>query len=129
MTDVTFTQNKLEIGDNEIQLTYEIKDVLEVDDVIVVLQNPKGDLNDDDEIVTLDTEGKQIWRNIIGFDKDGIQIWRIEAPSQGQPSHPWRYTYIKLEEGILIANNWNGYKYIVDPKTGDIDKFKKHMKG
>ncbi|MWV40751.1 hypothetical protein [Natrialba sp. INN-245] len=114
MVDVSYTENNLQIGDNTVQVPYNILSVLIVEDVIVVLQNPPTNADDEE-------------RNIVAFNKNGNKLWTVESPSSGYRS-PKTYTHIQHTDDGLIANNWNGYKYIVDVDSGDTTKYKKFMK-
>lgn len=114
MNEVSYSENTVVIGNDEVQVRYDVKDIVVVDDVVVVLQEPPADADD-------------VERNIVAFDTHGTQLWTVQQASRGHPT-PRTYTYIRYENGELIANNWNGYKYTVDIEDGSITKYKKYMK-
>jgi hypothetical protein len=66
-------------------------------------------------------------RNIFGLSKNGEIRWQIqESPHGTQKDKPYIDVFI-TPSGALIAANWNGVSYSVDPDNGKItvDAFNK----
>jgi hypothetical protein len=91
MDDVWYTDNKLTIDGTDILPPHKIKDIIEVDDRVIVLQDPSVDVDDEE-------------KNIIAFDGNGNRLWTVESPTTGFRT-PYTYTQIEFEDGHLIANN------------------------
>lgn len=104
MTEIDYDENILEIDDRSIELPHPIEDAILVKDIVVVLLFPPRDSPDKAQ-------------NVFGLELDGERRWTIDSVIEGSRT-PRTYTYIKCEDGQLYADNWNGYRYVVDPETG-----------
>lgn len=104
MIDVSYTENELQIGDETITLEYDVKDVLVVDETVLVLQQVPSGVRED--------------QNVVAFDLEGNHRWDIAPPTEGMKGQP--YSFIRNEDGRVEANNWNAYKFEVDIDTGNV---------
>lgn len=107
MVFIEYTDSKLKIGDEEIDLRHSVDTCLECDDVVIVLLEAPSGTTDD--------------TNIVGFNKSGEQLWEIEPPNTSQKCQP----YMTLEErdGEIVTQNWNGYSYKINIENGSIEPF------
>jgi hypothetical protein len=63
--------------------------------------------------------GQRFNRNIFAFDDQGRQLWQIaESPHGGEAADKPFMDLRVNQHGELIAGNWNGVEYRIDPKTG-----------
>lgn len=86
-----------------------VKDVLKVDDMLVLLLSLESPDN-------IGQEG----RNVVAVDPSGRELWRIEDPKEQLPSsRPFANMF--LENGVLRVGNWSGGEYKVDPQTGRVE--------
>lgn len=111
MTEVEISHSgrRLEIGDTVREFEYEILDRLVYQDLVVVLLSfpSHSDIRD----------------NVVAFDMDGKKQWRIDPVSTEARKGSLVYTAIRESEGKLIADNWNGASYEVDPDTGSVELY------
>ncbi|SEU15979.1 hypothetical protein [Natrinema hispanicum] len=114
MVDTSYTNNRLQIGDEEIEFEHRIADVLVAEETIVVLLQVRRDSQE------------EVDRNIIAFDRDGTQRWRIEAPSEGYDG--MSYITIQYEDNQLSARNLNSYEYDIDIHTGEVTQTERYDK-
>lgn len=69
-------------------------------------------------------------QNVYAYDYDGNLVWRISPPhiylggdrTRKNPNSPYTGMLPDLETGLLRVYNCNGYRYFVDPKTGNVLK-------
>ncbi|ELZ19321.1 hypothetical protein [Natrinema limicola] len=114
MVNTSYTNNRLQIGDEEIEFEHRIADVLVAKETIVVLLRVRRESQE------------ELDRNIIAFNRDGSQRWRIEAPSEGYDGMP--YITIQYEDSQLSARNLNSYEYDIDIHTGEVSRTGKYDK-
>ena len=101
-----FTENKLNISGKEIQLPFDAMGILEYQELLIVLL----------------TYHKSTNRNIHAYDVSGQKIWEVqEAPNWSYSEKP--YTSISIDHDFLIADNWLGVKYAVDPSDGSVSPY------
>ncbi|WP_342655411.1 hypothetical protein [Pseudomonas sp. F3-2] len=59
-------------------------------------------------------------RNVFGFSKNGELRWQIQESEHGtQQDKPYINILINTD-GALLAANWNGVNYLIDPDNGKI---------
>ena len=98
--------NSLTINDNIITFPLNIAQVIDVEGLVIVRLRLEGENN--------------IMRNVYAYDRKGNLIWTIQEPHI-QPSGTFPiYSFIRIEDGKLIAGNTVGYDYFVDLKTGEV---------
>ena len=99
--------NKLIISGNEIIFDHEIKDILEISDMLIVLMlRPTG--------ITPN-------RNIYGVSITTKKIkWQIAKLSAKDDDENCPFVGIKYYKNQLYLNNWCDVYLIVDPLTGEI---------
>lgn len=112
MVNVSYTGTSLHIDGEMVTLDYEIKDVLVVDETVIVLQRVPRDVQED--------------QNVVAYDFEGNHRWDIAPPTEGMNGQP--YNFIRYEEGRVEANNWNAYKFEVDVDTGDVSVIRRYQK-
>ena len=56
--------------------------------------------------------------NIFGVSFDGKILWQIEKTEHLYEGS--RYTNMVRENDLLLAYNWDGFDYLVNPATGKI---------
>lgn len=105
---VTFNQNILSIDNGLVrkmfQLPSAIKQIEILDQVIAVRVHPEG--------VNFINE------NVFGISFEGKLLWQIEKVEHVDKDSP--YTGLGRENDLLTAYNWDGFDYLVEPKTGKI---------
>jgi len=108
MIDVSCSGRELNIEGKEIAFDYNIKEFVEHQGKIVVLLEVPSDEVDNRNVVCLNQEGEVLWR---------IQ----ESPHGTQTDKP--YVDLRVENGILVADNWTGVQYKVDVRTSEIQEY------
>lgn len=105
---VIFEKNSLNIcnenGKKIINFQSPIEQIEQFDEIIVVMVYPKTNnfLNE----------------NLYGVSYDGKILWQVEKIEHVDRDSP--YTGMGEENGLLGAYNWDGFDYLIDPKTGKI---------
>lgn len=56
--------------------------------------------------------------NIFGVSYDGKILWQIEKVEHVNRDSP--YTGMSKKDNLLLAYNWDGFDYQINPKTGKI---------
>ncbi|MFJ3485584.1 hypothetical protein ACIPL1_19660 [Pseudomonas sp. NPDC090202] len=94
------------VNGNRVLIPHPVSEALEYKNLIVVRIDPPA--------------GVIFNRNIYGITNVGEILWQIqESPHGTQEDKP--YTNIFLDpNGVLIAENWNGVGYSVNPESGEI---------
>jgi hypothetical protein len=102
----TTKENKLYIqGSIHVDLPYDIKQVLEASNMLVVLlEIPKM---------------ASMTENVFGIDLDGVIVWQVENIPETS-IHPllWYADMRKINEQTIRLFNWNGWAVDIDPATG-----------
>ena len=101
---IRVVSGKLYVGDQHIDLPHPVGDVLRYRDLVIVRVEPPA--------------GVVFNRNVIAFTDVGTQAWRIEESPHGtEIDKP--YVGIRVDGGgDLVASNWNGVDYQVNPDNG-----------
>jgi hypothetical protein len=109
-----YHKKRLTINNNSIDLPFDIENLIELKDMIVIIL-------DDNE--TLPSDSRLLDRNIYAFNKQAHEIWRIQqCPHGGEQPKP--YMLIKKNEnGELIASNYIGVDYIVNLNNGSVEPY------
>lgn len=103
---LAIVNGKLTIGGRAIVLPHLIEASLTYHDLIVVRVEPPA--------------GVIFNRNVFGFNHEGDLLWQIEESPHGtQEDKPYVNIY-EGQNGDLIAGNWNGVSYSVNPENGII---------
>lgn len=104
MDEISHSQNRLSIGEVTVELRHPIKEVLMHNEMVIALLDvPSG---------TIDN------RNVLAFDQTGSPLWAIEASDDEGRDNP--YMSVESQNGELIAEAWNGIRYVADEDTGEI---------
>lgn len=101
---VKSNENKLTIDGTTINLRRDIGTIVEFSDFVVV------------RLAVLPDESDPT--NVLAFDRDGNRVWEIESPPEEREQRS--YKSLAVADGNLRVTNWNGYKYRVDPDTGEV---------
>lgn len=113
MTDISYNDHVLIIGDTRIEMPAKVLEATEVRGNVVAVVESEG------------TDGSIDEQNVFCYSADGEQHWRIETPERkssfGEPS----YQSVSVEDGDLYAYNWNSYEYKVDMENGSITEIRK----
>jgi len=113
MSEISHAGNTLKIGNEDIHLRSEIKEVTQLPNKILV--TIMADPDDRPETPS----------NIVCYSYNGDFLWSIDVPdrsaSYGEPS----YKGVVVEDGNVYAYNWNTYKYRVDLDDGSIEELHK----
>ena len=104
MTEISYDSTQLQIADTTVELRYPVANVIEIEDVIIVLLKVPPEYIDN--------------CNVMAFNQDGSHCWTIESASNGNRDNP--YMTITENNGKLLAEAWNGLRYTVDLKSGEI---------
>lgn len=104
MTEISHADRRLSIDGVDIQLRHSVKEIVEIDDLIIVLLKVPQEETDN--------------RNVLAFDRDGSRRWTIERSDDEGRDNP--YMSIEDNDGDLVAETWGGIQYDVDLKTGSI---------
>jgi triacylglycerol esterase/lipase EstA (alpha/beta hydrolase family) len=113
MSDISSTDNILEVGSEVIELESRIMEIETLGDRIFVL------------IEGTAADGSDNPNNVICFSKGGSWLWEIEKPNRSASYSEPTFKHITIENGELFAFNWNTYKYKVDLNDGTIEEIKK----
>ena len=89
---------------HHVQFSFDIKQVENFGDMLVVRLK-----------VSI---GNTYNENIFGVSDDAKILWQVEKIEHVDRDSP--YTGIGEENGLLSAYNWDGFDYLIDPKTGRI---------
>jgi hypothetical protein len=99
--------NKLIVSGNEIEFDYQIKEVLEMSDMLIIL--------------ILKAKGITPNRNVFGVSISQKKIkWQIGKLSPQNDDENCPFVGIKNYNNQLYLNNWCDVYLIVDPLTGKI---------
>ncbi|QLH80890.1 hypothetical protein [Halosimplex pelagicum] len=101
---IEFNDNKLVIDDTTVELRSKVGESLEIGNLVVV------------RLVVLPNETDST--NVLAFDKDGNKVWEIESPPEERDQRS--YKSLAAVDGNLRVTNWNGYRYRVDPDSGEV---------
>ena len=110
-----FQGRQLILDSGSVDLEKPIEQVLAFQDkIIVVFQYDTYDDGDPNEE-----------RNVVAVDERGTHLWRIErtpsAITNPDGSREWNaYVGITLERGNVLAYDWGGICWTVDPETGEV---------
>jgi hypothetical protein len=97
---------KLTIGDRVIDFPHPVEEALAYHDLIIVRVEPPA--------------GVIFNKNVYGVSHEGKVLWQIEESPHGtQEDKPYVNIYIGQNDD-LIAGNWNGVSYLVNPENGEI---------
>lgn len=102
---LSFSANRLALGDTVVETTYPIADALTLDNKVIVLYEPDAY-----------TEKMGQFPNLVAFDQDGKQVWIAELPCNHSGE---RYHKIDVMEK-LMGYTWGAYECEIDPATGKI---------
>jgi len=106
----SYSGQSLKLGDTQIDFLSPIKDVLEVDNVLLVLLRRVG--------IKIGA-GESMNRNVQAYDQKGGKLWDIqESPSGGNKDKP--YTAIYFDSGDVVAYCGLGFEYSLNLKTGSV---------
>ena len=106
----SYSDKTLKVGDIKIDFLSPIKDVLEVDNFLLVLLRRVG--------VQVNI-GESMNRNIQAFNQKGDKLWDIqESPSGGKKDKP--YTAIYSESGDVVVYCGLGFEYSLNLKNGSV---------
>jgi hypothetical protein len=73
-----------------------------------------------DCVVVLDpSAGPKVFSNLVRVCPDGEVAWRAATPESSAPD---AYVEARFEEGRLIATSWSGFRCVVDPEDGSVDR-------
>ena len=94
------------VGDQRIELPHPIGEVLRYRGLIVVRLEPPA--------------GVVFNRNVMAFTEAAELAWQIEESPHGtEVDKP--YVDISIDDmGALVASNWNGVDYRVEPESGKV---------
>lgn len=70
-------------------------------------------------VVRGEGEGRYYSGNIWGLSPEGEVLWRIteKLPLDSE------FTELHVQDGKLVAFNFNGYRCIIDPQTGNLEEY------
>lgn len=106
----SYSDRSLKLGDMQIDFASPIKDVLEIDNVLLVLLRRVG--------VKIDAE-ESMNRNVHAYNQKGDKLWDIqESLSGGDKDKP--YTAIYFDSGDVVAYCGLGFEYSLNLKTGSV---------
>ena len=112
MKEISFFEDRLIIDGREVRFKYNIRQVVEFDNAVVVRLEVKAR---DDDI-----------NNVYGV-KDGKIAWRVQDMLEYNPDYapfmPNPYTYIKVYEkdpGVVLAGTIQGFTFLINPNNGRI---------
>jgi len=100
-----FEKNILMIEDNKIEFSHEIRIVIPLSNRLIVL-------------LSIPTNDKTV-DNVYAVNSDGDIIWRIQG-SQIKVKFP--YVHITLIDDKLVATDFYGRRFYIDPLEGKITK-------
>lgn len=108
LAEINFEKNILTINVDKqkkiIKFKYPINKIQKFDNCLVVIIEPP--------LKTVFNE------NVFGVSYEGKLLWQIENINHMNIDSP--YTGISEKDGLLIAYNWDGFDYTIDPKNGRI---------
>lgn len=106
MNNIAFVNSKLTIGGRAIDFPHPIEEALIYRDLIIVRVEPPA--------------GISFNRNVYGISQKGDVLWQIEESPHGtQEDKPYVNIYTGQNDD-LIAGNWNGVSYSINPDNGKI---------
>lgn len=106
MMEIKVRGRQVQIGDRTVELPHQIVQQLRLGELLVLRVEPAA--------------GQLFNRNVFAFDGGGRQIWQIaESPHGTEADKPFMDLRVN-QYGELIAGNWNGVEYRVQPETGTL---------
>lgn len=105
MVEYAVRGEELSIGSDTVRFRVPIYRDIEYGEFVVVLLETKR----------IDHEYKR--RNVLAINEDGSIRWTI---SKQPPSNPRPYTGLYTRDGDLWTYNSSGYKFRIDPETGEL---------
>ncbi|MGN8072637.1 hypothetical protein [Mucilaginibacter sp. 22184] len=91
-----------------VEFDFPIKETLVFNDKIIVLLDIVG---------TTNTKYNQ---NVFAIDRNGKILWQIERTENLDAIGYCPFISIEMDNLNLVSFNWCGYKFIIDPKTGEV---------
>lgn len=106
VSSIRVDSGKLYVGDRHIDLLHPVGEMLRYHGLVIVRVEPPP--------------GVLFNRNVIAFKEAGERDWQIEESPHGtELDKP--YVGIRVDvNGDLIASNWNGVDYRVNPDNGSV---------
>jgi hypothetical protein len=107
MSQINYSDNVLKIDDTTVILPYEIHEVFESHQVVVVLLNPDANLGIDGQ-----------YKNLIAYNLSGVKLWEADLPTTKKSDVYWKIA----SKTPLIAYSFSSYACEIDIATGRILK-------
>lgn len=101
----------LYMNGHKIDFDFEIQKVIEWKDSVIIL-------------VDIPYSDKNSINNIYAFNEDGTFKWRVEDLRNRFPNMQGFLPYLslRLNDGMLAANDFMGRRYFISPDTGHIER-------
>jgi hypothetical protein len=90
-----------------------IKQAIEIEGLKVIREYPS-----DENLMGYPQE--KLNRNVSAFNEAGDLIWIIQEAPHGGEGQDKAYMFISIENGHLVAGNFIGVDYFVNPKDGTV---------
>ena len=103
--NLSFSGNKLNVGEHSWQVAYPILQALSVGDKIIVLYDPDAHL-----------EKFGRFSNLAAFNLEGENLWMAQLPTNESGDCYWR---IYLKDG-LMADSFKSFSCRIDESNGNI---------
>lgn len=107
MTEITYSDNVLTIGSEQIELRTQIHQVLEVDDVVLVVLEPHDNAHEFDP------------QNVLAFDQAGNKLWEVEPPDDRAESH--EFVGLARNGDDVVGTSRHSHRYRIDLETGAVE--------
>lgn len=117
MTGTSFSGTTLNIGDTTVEFDYPIREMIELEDKVLVLLEGEGSMESRSDSGVFKYEEVRS-DNVIAIDKSGNQLWTIAIPESSQDSYEW---IKENENGKIVAKHYNTWVYEIDLETGEIE--------
>lgn len=111
--NISFSDKRLVIDSNEIEMAWPIIDAFEIGGKIIVLFDPDSYLIDS-EYKASRRKGAEAIRNLCAYSKVGKKLWCAEFPESAD------YYYKISSKNPLCVYSFSSFKCEINPDTGKI---------
>lgn len=107
MSQINYSDNVLKIDDTTVVFPYEIYEVFESHQAVIVFLNPDANLGTEEQ-----------YKNLIAYNLNGVKLWEAELPTTKKSDVYWKIA----SKTPLIAYSFSSYACEIDIATGRILK-------
>lgn len=105
MINISWNKNNINVGEKEVELDYDILEVKELEDIVLVVTTPKDKVLD----------------NLFGISPITGEVWQVQKLAEVYPEFSQTpYVGISIIDDKVIATDFCGCRFIIDPANGEV---------